>query len=69
MQDDPAPEEPLRAILEQWLAQFANDDFGEKVSGTGTGVWAAAVSYDTTAEYIDLLVGRLRKVLSEIRSI
>ena len=69
LQDDPGPEEPLRSLLKEWLRQFAADDFGEVISGPGTEPWAVAVPYEAVAEHIDLLVDRLRKILSELRSI
>ena len=66
-QYDPPPEERLRALVERWADQFAADDFAEDISAEGTKAWT--VSYDVATQHIDLLVSRLRKVLSELRSI
>jgi len=61
-EDDP-PEE-LRAALEPWIDQFAEDDFTEDVSSKGTRAWA--VSHEAAVKQQDLLVDRLRGMVSEL---
>ena len=67
--NDPPPGEELRALLERWAAQFSSDDFAEDVSNKEKGVKAWAVGYDAVAHHADLLVERLAKVLSELKSL
>ena len=61
--DDDPPEE-LRAVLEPWIDQFADDDFTEDVSSKGTRAWA--VSHEAAVQQQDLLVDRLRGMVSEL---
>ena len=61
-EDDP-PEE-LRAALEPWIDQYAEDDFTEDVSSKGTRAWA--VSHEAAVQQQDLLVDRLRGMVSEL---
>ena len=65
--DDPRPGEELRALLERWVDQFSSDDFAEDVSSIGVKAWA--VGYDAASRHADLLVARLAKVLSELKSL
>ena len=65
--EDPLPGEELRSVLERWIDQFSSDDFTEDVSSKGVKAWA--VGYDAAARHADLLVERLAKVLSELRSL
>ena len=65
--NDDVPEE-LRARLDQWADQFAGDSFAEaSMSGEGTKAWI--VDYDDATRHIDLLEGRLAKVLSELKAL
>ncbi len=64
---DPPLGEELRSVLERWIDQFSSDDFTEDVSNKGVKAWA--VGYDAAARHADLLVERLAKVLSELRSL
>ena len=64
-EDDP-PEE-LRAMLEQWIDQFAADGFAADVSSRGTKAWS--VSHDAAIRHADLLVERLRSIILELASL
>ena len=63
----PAPGEELRAILERWIDQFSNDSFAVAGRTSDPKVWT--VEYDAATEHIDLLVRRLAKVLTELKSL
>ena len=64
-EDDP-PEE-LRAVLEPWINQFAEDDFTEDVSSKGTRAWA--VSHEAAVLHQDLLEDRLRDIISQVAAL
>lgn len=64
-EDDP-PEE-LLAALEPWIDKFAEDDFTEDVSSKGTRAWA--VSHQAAVQQQDLLVDRLRGMVSELAAL
>ena len=63
----PPPADELRTILDQWVDQFANDDFAVAGRTSDPKVWT--VEYDAAAECIDLLVQRLVRVLTELKSL
>ena len=63
----PPPEEELRTLLDRWIDQFSSDDFAEEISSKGVKAWA--VGYEDAAHHVDLLVERLTKVLSELKSL
>ena len=63
--DPPRPE--LQNVLDRWVGQFANDSFASSQSGVGTQAWV--VTYEDAARNIDLLAGRLREVLSDLKSL
>ena len=65
--DVPPPEEKLRTLLDRWIDQFSSDDFAEEISSKGVKAWA--VGYDAASHHVDLLVERLTKVLSELKSL
>ena len=65
--NDPPPGEELRALLERWIDQFSSDDFADDVSSKDVKAWA--VGYDAVAHHAELLVERLAKVLSELKSL
>ena len=65
--DVPPPEEELRTLLDRWIDQFSSDDFAEEISSKGVKAWA--VGYEDAAHHVDLLVERLAKVLSELKSL
>ena len=64
--DDTPPEE-LRAVLEPWIDQFADDDFTEDVSSKGARAWA--ISQEAAVQQQDLLVDRLRGMVSELAAL
>ena len=57
----------LRECLERWVAEFIEDDFAHDISGKGTKAWA--VRYSGAAKNIELLTGRIVKVLSELKEL
>ena len=59
--------EELQNLLERWIDQFSSDGFAEDVSSKGVKAWA--VGYDAASHHVDLLVERLTKVLSELKSL
>ena len=61
------PPEELRTILEPWIDQFASDGFTENVSSRGTKAWA--VSHEDAVQHQDLLVERLRGIVSELAAL
>ena len=65
--DVPPPEEELRTLLDRWIDQFSSDDFAEEISSKGVKAWA--VGYEDAAHHVDLLVERLAKILSELKSL
>lgn len=67
LDNDPAPEEELSAILQRWANQFSTDDFTKEVLYKGVTAWS--VDYDAAAQHIDLLANRLANVLSELKSL
>ena len=64
---DPPPGQELRKVLDRWVGQFANDSFARSQSGVGTKAYI--VTYEDAARNIDLLAGRLAKVLSELKTL
>ena len=64
--DGGLPEE-LREALERWTHEFSEDEFTDKVSSKRIEAWA--VGHDVAALHQDLLVERLRAVLSELAQI
>lgn len=63
----PAPGQELRAILERWIDQFSNDSFAVAGRTSDPKVWI--VEYGAAAECIDLLVQRLVRVLTELKTL
>ena len=63
----PPPGEELRTLLERWIDQFSSDGFAEEISSKGVKAWA--VGYEAAAHHVDLLIERLTKVLSELKSL
>ncbi len=59
--------EKLRAILEPWIDQLAADDFTQEVSSKGTKAWA--VSHEAAVHHQDLLVDRLRGIVSRLAAL
>ena len=67
LDNDPAPEEELRGVLQRWVDGFRDDPFTTDASSRG--VVALSVDYDAAARHIDLLAGRLAWVLRELNSL
>ena len=57
----------LRAALERWVGEFAADSFTEDVSSKGVKAWA--IRHEIAVQHLDLLVGRLRTILSDLASL
>ena len=64
--DHALPEE-LRAMLERWVDDVSADSFGEDVSSKGAKAWA--VRYEAGVQHQDVLVERLRRIISELASL
>lgn len=64
---DPPPEEELRIALERWADEFARDDFSEDVSSKGVIAWS--VGHDVAVRHAELLLARLERILSELKSL
>ena len=60
------PEE-LRAMLERWVDQVSADTFTEDVSSKGVKAWA--VRHEAGVQHQDVLVERLRRIISELASL
>ena len=57
----------LRAALERWVEEFSSDSFTEDVSSKGVKAWS--VRHKAAVQHLDLLVGRLRTILSSLASL
>ena len=57
------PEE-LRAMLERWVDEVSADSFAEDVSSKGVKAWA--VRHEAGVQHQDVLVERLRRIISEL---
>ena len=64
--DAELPEE-VRLILKRWIDEFSGDSFAEDVSSKGVEAWA--ITHDAGAKHQEILVGRLRRVVSELASL
>ena len=64
--DHVLPEE-LQAMLERWVDEFSADDFAENVSSKGVKAWA--VRHEASVQHQDVLVERLRRIISELASL
>ncbi len=64
---DPAPDEELSTVLEQWANLFKDDSFTTDASSKGVAAWS--VNYHDAAQYIDLLSDRLANILRELESL
>ena len=65
--NDPPPEEELRILLERWANEFSRDDFSEDASSKGVRAWS--VGHDVAVHHAELLVARLARILSELKSL
>ena len=57
----------LRAMLEQWVDEVSADGFAEDVSSEGVKAWA--VLHQAGVQHQDVLVERLRRIISELASL
>ena len=64
---DPGPEEELRVVLQRWADSFRDDAFTRDASSKGISAWS--VDYDSAAQNIDLLTGRLSAILEELKEL
>ena len=64
--DAELPEE-MRPILKRWIDEFSGDDFAEDVSSKGVEAWA--VRHDAGVRHQDVLVDRLRRIVSELATL
>ena len=67
LENDPAPDEELFAVLKRWADTFSADPFTTDVSSQRVTAWS--VSHDAAVHHIDLLTSRLAGVLSELRDL
>ena len=65
--DDHALPEELRAMLERWVGEISSDGFAENVSSKGVKAWA--VRHEAGVQHQDVLVERLRRIISELASL
>ncbi len=61
------PEGELREVILRWIDQFARDEFTTDAEVSDTSAWS--VDYQTAVQYADVLVERLERVISELRSL
>ena len=64
--DHVLPDE-LQAMLEQWVDEVSTDGFAENVSSKGVKAWA--VRHEASIQHQDVLVERLRRIISELASL
>ena len=64
---DYALPEESRAMLERWVGEFSADSFAEDVSSKGVKAWA--VRHEEGVQHQDVLVDRLRHIVSELASL
>ena len=64
--DAELPEE-MRSILKRWADEFSGDSFAEDVSSKGVEAWA--VRHDAGVHHQDVLVKRLRRIVSDLASL
>ena len=57
----------MRSILRRWIDAFSEDGFAEDVSSKGVEAWA--VRHDAGVQHQDVLVERLRHIVSELASL
>ena len=64
--DAELPEE-MRSILKRWIDAFSEDNFVEDVSSKGVEAWA--VKHDAGVQHQNVLVERLRRIISDLTSL
>ena len=67
LDNDPAPAEELRVMLQRWADSFCDYDFTQDASSKGISAWS--VDYDSAAQNIDLLTGRISAILEELKEL
>ena len=67
LENEPAPEEELRVVLQRWADSFRDYDFTQDASSKGISAWS--VDYDSAAQNIDLLTDRLSAILEELKEL
>ena len=64
--DHVLPDE-LQATLQWWIEEVSADNFAENVSSKGVMAWA--VRHEASVQHQDVLVERLRRIISELASL
>ena len=59
--------EKVRVMLERWVDEVSADSFAEDVSSKGVKAWA--VRHEAGVQHQDVLVERLRRIISELASL
>lgn len=59
--------ENVGKVLDNWVNEFSRDEFAILVEQTGVKAWQ--ISHESAAANIDLLAGRLERVLGELREL
>ena len=54
-------------MLERWVGEFSADSFAEDVTSKGVKAWA--VRHEAGFQHQDVLVERLRRIVSELASL
>ena len=67
LDNDPGPEENLRALLQDWVDCFRDDEFAADASSKGVAAWT--VEYDDAVMHADLLANRLHSVLTDTKNL
>lgn len=63
-EEEPGPEEALRAVLQDWVDSFRGNSFAEDVSNEWLTAWS--IEHRAATQNIDLLAGRLAAVLQKL---
>lgn len=66
-EEEPGPEEELRAVLQDWVNSFRGDSFTQDVTNKWLTAWS--VDHDDAIQNIGLLEGRLAEVLQKLKSL
>ena len=66
LHDDSAPQE-LSAALQEWVDDFANDEFSSDLSDGNIDSYS--VEYEDFATHSDVIVGRLQRVLANLSAV
>ena len=61
------PEGELRGVVERWIDQFARDEFTTDAEASDISAWS--VDYQSAVQHADVLVNRIERVISELRSL